>query len=100
MANTRGKRKETLPVDEVMDNIENALDDAIQIETPLTENGIVNCHALNVRKAPSKEAAVLQIIPKDTEIEVLEQVDDDWYKVHVSNLGTGFCMKEFINIKQ
>lgn len=99
MANTRGKRKETLPVDEAMNNIKNTPDDMTQIATPLTENGIVNCHALNVRKAPSKEAAILTVIPKDAKVKILDNVNEKWYKVRVPENTTGFCMKEFITIK-
>lgn len=101
MANTRGKRKETAPVDEAIEVIETA-----DIEHPVVETvsaypkkgKVHNCTKLNVRRAPSTTAPIMKIISEGTKVEVLDEVEDAWYKVHVDGVGTGFCMKEFIKL--
>lgn len=106
MANTRGKRKETNPVDETMTtgygelvNDEPATETSEPVaKKPTTRKGIVNCGSLYVRKEPSKSAESLKIISKGTVVKVLSDANDEWYKVHVDGIGTGFCMKEFIKL--
>lgn len=61
--------------------------------------GVVeNCVRLNVRKEPKSNAAVLKIIDAGTEVVVIDEPTDDFYKVQVAGY-TGFCMKEFITIE-
>lgn len=109
MANTRGKRKETKLVDEVMDVMENTEDEAMDVtentvdekpvlKAPSLKKGMVICQNLNVRKAPTTESEILRIIPKDTKVKILEDVNETWYKVRIPEIETGFCMKEFISI--
>lgn len=93
MANTRGKRKETAPVDEVMEKT-----DTTTAPVKANRKGTVNCQNLNVRKAPAMGSTILKIIPKDTKVTILDSVNDAWYKVRVGEIETGFCMKEFINV--
>lgn len=99
MANARGKRKETKPIDEVIGNIENTVDEPIENADntiPSNKIGVVNCQNLNVRKAPTTDSTILRIIPKDTKVEILSDENETWYKVRIGDIGTGFCMKEFI----
>ena len=103
MANARGKRKETKPVDEAMGNIENTVDETIKNTndtTPSNKTGVVDCQNLNVRKAPTMGSTILRIIPKDTEVEILADANETWYKVRIGDIGTGFCMKEFIKVEK
>lgn len=60
--------------------------------------GVVgNCERLNVRRAPRKDAAVITIIPEDTELKVLgDSRDGEWYKVHMDDGTKGWCMKQYI----
>ena len=127
MANTRGKRKETAPVDEVMEKVDmttpladeimeketSPVDEVMEKETSPVKfekgigehamaegyvTGTVNCQNLNVRKAPAMGSTILKIIPKDTKVTILGSVNDAWYKVRVGEIETGFCMKEFMQI--
>lgn len=110
MANTRGKRKETQPVDEIMDQVKEETTEevketvkeetteTVEVKVPTLQKGVVKCHNLNVRKAPTTGATILRIIPKDTEVKILADVNETWYKVHIPEIETGFCMKEFIKI--
>lgn len=73
-------------------------------ENPEVVNAVVvNCNKLNVRKQPSKDAEVLCIINKDTELTVnTNESTEDFYKVYTSSnevLYEGYCVKSFINIK-
>lgn len=94
MANARGKRKEMLPVDEVMENNEMVT----ELMPPSNKEGIVKCQNLNVRKAPSLGATILQIISNGTKVEILDEANELWYKIRVDKIESGYCMKEFINV--
>lgn len=105
MATTRGKRKETNPVDEIMDKtdvISESVDEIVdKVDTtsePMVSRrkGTVICPNLNVRKAPSLGAAIFHSIPEGTTVEILSNANETWYEVHVGKIESGFCMKEFI----
>lgn len=107
MENSKGKIKETMPVDEVIDITEkNTIDDVMEkvntTESPVKPDreGTVICQNLNVRKAPAKGSTVLKIIPKDTKVKILSDANDAWYKVSVDDIKNGFCMKEFIKVSE
>lgn len=103
MANTRGKRKETKPVDEVMDTNETVVDETVNATsntTPSNKKGIIKCSKLNVRKAPTKGSDILKIISEGTEVEILKDAGDAWYKVRVGEIESGYCMKEFIKVSK
>lgn len=94
MANTKGKKKEITPVGEVMEN--NTMVD--EIVPSIIKEGIVKCQKLNVRKAPSMSATILQIISIGTKVKILDDVNDLWYKIRVGEIEKGYCVKEFIDI--
>lgn len=106
MANSKDKKKETMPVDEVMDITENTVDEvveAVDITKPSVKSnrkGVVICKNLNVRKAPTKESMILQIIPENTKVEILSDANDSWYKVSIGEIKNGFGMKEFIKVSE
>ena len=63
-----------------------------EVEETLT--GIVNVELLNVRKEPSKESDVVEILDNDTTIEIFEsESTKDFYKT-----TNGYVMKQFIDI--
>ena len=66
------------------------------------KTGIVNCGKLNVRTEPKKDVEVLTILSKNDVVKILDDSNDEFYKVMISN-GTegheGYCMKKFIDIK-
>lgn len=94
MANTKEKKKETTPVGEVMEN-NKIVDEIVQ---SIIKEGIVKCQNLNVRKAPSMSATILQIISIGTKVKILDDVNDLWYKICVNDIEKGYCVKEFIDI--
>ena len=75
---------------------------------PVTQNDsgtnilaiVTNCTKLNVRKEAKKDAEVVCIINKGTELAVdLYTSTEDFYKVSNSNGVEGYCVKDFIEIK-
>ena len=56
--------------------------------------GTVNTETLRLRKDPSVESMVLDLLSKDDKVEILEE-KDGWYKVKFKDY-TGYVSKEFI----
>jgi uncharacterized protein YgiM (DUF1202 family) len=83
-----------LPEDaEVVDNVIPPIED-------LVLKGVVNPGRLNVRKQPSKDSEVLEVITRNSEVEIgLDGETDEFYKVRTKSGVEGYCMKEFISIK-
>lgn len=78
---------------EVVDNVVLPIEDVVL-------KGIVNPSRLNVRKQPSKDSEVLEIITKNSEVEIdFDGETDVFYKVRTKSGVEGYCMKEFISIK-
>lgn len=62
---------------------------------------VCDCQMLNVREKPSKTSTVVGLINCGDEVEVdKEKSTEDFYKVCTSTGVEGFCMKQFISIKQ
>lgn len=105
MANTRSKKKETAPADEVMEKVDTTIPPVKSkkragemVHAEVYAEGTVICQNLNVRKEPALGATILKIIPKGSIVTILESASDTWYKVRVGEIETGFCMKEFIKV--
>lgn len=96
MANTRGKKKEVEPVDEVVNAV---TEETTEPKAPSNKKGVVICQNLNMRKAPTLGSAILRILTKDTKIEILDDTIDGWYKIEAEGIGIGFCMSKYINVK-
>ena len=58
-------------------------------------NGTVNTETLRLRKEPSTDSIVLELLSKDDKLEILEE-KDEWYKVKFKDY-TGYVSKEFIS---
>lgn len=101
----KGYKRDLSSIDESV----NTVDETVAEETSFDENetaselnkiGSVICKNLNVRKEPTKDSMILQIISKDTVVEILDDSNDIWYKIRIGEVGSGFCMKEFIKVKE
>ena len=98
-------------LDEAVDNIEEAEED-IEKETSDVEEvveepekevlGYVNCSRLNVRKDPHIVVNnVICILKEDDEVLIdLSKSEDIWYKISTVSGVYGYCLKEFIDLKQ
>lgn len=61
--------------------------------------GIVNCNKLNVRSEPKKDSLVKIIIGNGDSVEILDDSDEEFYKILTLDKNEGYCMKKFIDIK-
>jgi len=72
-----------------------------QQEETVVVGFVDNCDRLNVRTQPDKNSQVLTIIIRNMAVQVnLEESTDLFYKVKTQSGLTGFCVKEYITIKQ
>jgi len=53
---------------------------------------------LRVRKGPGLGFAVITLIPKGTEVVVLDQPNEDWYHVRLNDGTIGYCYAGYITI--
>lgn len=67
------------------------------IEEPIVENvkiGKVLPNKLNVRENPDKSANILEVLNRNDEVEILEELEL-FYKIKINDT-IGYCVKEFI----
>lgn len=57
---------------------------------------VVNCKRLNVRNVASLEGKVLEIIPINSELMILEFISDDWAHVCTEHEIDGYVMAHYI----
>lgn len=55
---------------------------------------VIKIDRLRVRNYP--EGDVIRMIPKDTEVKIISEFDDVWYKVELQDGVIGYCMKEYL----
>lgn len=60
---------------------------------------VINCASLNVRKEPSKDAAIMCTIKASEKVEIDESKStNEFYKIFNSAGVEGYCMKNYISI--
>lgn len=102
--NTRGKRKELDPIDEVameqpvIEEVVSEVTEESKTDTFL--DGIVhNCVKLNVRKNPSIDSDVITVLNEHDKIKVKDvDVLSDWYFIQLPNGKEGFSMKKYVAV--
>ena len=106
-------------IDETFDDLESSIekdaelefyeDDEVTEEVPDVNeaytdkiSGYVNCTRLNVRKDPSVSVGnVIGKLNEDDEVSIdLSNSYDIWYKISTASGIEGYCLKEFIDLKQ
>ena len=100
MANIKDRKESISPANEQANkvSIEKSTTETIKTEATSKKKGNVICQSLNMRKEPTIDSEILRILTKGTEVKILDDTDDTWYKVCVGGVGTGFCMREFIKL--
>lgn len=91
------------PAEETEDKPAEETEEQDEIQPDEIKNAsVVNCAKLNVRKEAKKDAEVVCIITKDTELTVsITKSTEDFYKVYTFNnevLVEGYCVKNYIKI--
>lgn len=62
---------------------------------------VVGCAKLNVRKDPDSAAEILGTIPSGAEVVIDESKStDEFYNVCAASGFKGFCMKQFVEVKE
>ena len=106
-------------IDETFDDLESSIEEDTELEfyedDEVTEevpdvneaytdkvSGYVNCTRLNVRKDPSVSVGnVIGKLNEDDEVSIdLSNSYDIWYKISTASGIEGYCLKEFIDLKQ
>ena len=71
-----------------------------KVEAEIVRQGVVvNCTKLNIRTKPNASASVKQVVEVKTKVTILEDANNEFYKVKLSGGVEGYCMKSFIKIK-
>jgi len=101
-ANVESEMVET--VEETVATTEPVVEDKIP-EIKVFYGVVDNCDRLNVRVQPMKEAPVLEVITKGTEVEMhTTKTSGGFYDIQVQIPGKGkihgFCMKKYITVKK
>lgn len=55
---------------------------------------VIKIDQLRVRNYP--EGDIIKLIPRDTELKIVSDVDDCWYKVRLNDGTVGYCMKTYL----
>lgn len=62
---------------------------------------VVGCNSLNVRAMPDRKADVISILMADSEVQIaVDELLDEWYHVFTASGLDGFCMKNYIALKE
>lgn len=62
---------------------------------------VANCQLLNVRREAKPDSEIISTLPLDTQVEIDEaESTDNYYKVCNSAGIEGFCMKDYIEVKE
>ena len=111
------RKKHIIKEEKTMDNNEtenilieeNQNDEIIEPENNTDEDnvilsGVVNgCDKLNIRKEPSMNAEIVDIIDKDTIVNINKDLStEEFYKINIYNdIKTidGYCLKKFITLE-
>ncbi len=105
MKKSYNREKEENPIEEVEEIVEAVEPEIIEPEPkpePVTVFGIVSdCERLNIRESPSIDSDSIGVIERDSEIMIDEaNSTDEFYSVCTKAGIEGFCMKQFISIRQ
>ena len=75
--------------------------ETLSVVNDLVDGFVSGCGKLNVRKEPHPKAEVVCVLDKGTNV-VIDESDltDNYYKVYTEAGAEGYCMKDYITIKQ
>lgn len=64
---------------------------------PVIKTGVVNTSSLNVRNGASTNKTKIGSLKKNTKVEIVEVVNNNWYKIKYNN-GYGYVSAQYISI--
>lgn len=73
----------------------------VEIEKEVCKGFVDNCALLNVRSTPNADngSNLTYILNAGTEVDIIEDANDEFYKIKAAKGCTGFVMKKFITLK-
>ena len=101
--------EETIPIDEseyepeteTETEVISDTEDSISEDYVNEVSGYVNCLRLNVRKDKRISDNIIGKLKEDDEVSIdLSESEDVWYKISTKSGLEGYCLKEFIDLKQ
>lgn len=86
----------------VTEPVETVMPELVVEETPKFVIGtVVDCNSLNVREHPDRKADVLTILMAGTDVQIaIDEKLAEWYHVYTATGLDGFCMKNYIALKE
>ena len=88
---------EEVPVEEVKEEVVAPIEEAKVEETNTKKFVVVTTDRLNVRKGPSKDTEVLNIVSKDEKLLINDpKLVKGFYSITTSSGIKGYVMKEFV----
>lgn len=58
---------------------------------------VIRCEALNVRAKPNKESAVIYILPKNENFDVILKIKE-WYQIELDSGKKGFVLSVYVEV--
>ncbi len=87
------------PEEIVEDPVEEPEEEFVE-DTSVRVGVVTPTHGLNIRQEPSIDAPIIEVLSKDCEVLIEDEVNDKdglaWFKVITHFSNPGYCMKEFI----
>lgn len=86
----------------VTETVDTVMPEPVVEETPKFVIGtVIDCNSLNVREHPDRKADVLTILMSGTDVQIaIDEKLDEWYHVYTATGLDGFCMKNYIALKE
>lgn len=72
-----------------------------EVKKPVRKGFVDNCALLNVRSTPNADngSNLTAILNAGAEVNIIDNANDEFYKIKTVNGFTGFVMKKFITLK-
>jgi cell wall-associated NlpC family hydrolase len=97
VSNIEEVENETETVSEETQNTETATSEQEQYtEFETSKTGYISATTVNFREEASTSSTVIKKLTKNTEVEILGQVSDEWYKITVDG-KTGFVSLQYVS---
>ena len=81
--------------------IEVEAEPAAQEPEPQKLGVVINCNNLNIRKHPDLNSDIICAIKRSTEVMIDDsEYTEDFYKICTVSGIEGFCMKQYIEVRQ
>ena len=88
------KKNDNVVNNEIMEQNETFAAEQVDAIVSNQRFGVVNCDNLRLRKEPSLDGDIIKLLPRGTEVIIIENANESFYKV-----SDGYVMKKFVDEK-